>query len=323
MKNLTFKNTFLGLALFTAISFAISYAFAAASGDNKPFPDAVLAKLEKRLNGKLLPMHQEKHWDMTEVVTVDVKTGSTNVVLEESPDEEIHAQLDGYATPDTKFETVQDGNNVSIRVDGGSGIRWNFSGHSDPNVHEGDKNIGVSKQELKLKILMPEKYRGHVKLQTGSGDVSSNNATYQELEIDTGSGDIRIHDLTSDKLMIKTGSGDVALSGTVADLAAHTGSGEVRLKKIKGEKLEITTASGDISLDRADFNSIRTSAASGEVRIKLPGESSRWSAKASSASGEIHTNLPEANKSEKQMSVGKGPSKVDASTSSGDISITL
>ncbi len=315
MKNLTFNKLFLYIFIFTAGAFAFSYGFATVAGD-KPYPDAVLEKLEEHMNGTQLPVDIAKEWNSSEIKEIEVTTGSVSVELAKSSDAVIRAHLKGISNPSSKIEFEVNNGRLSVRVNNRSGLHWTFNS---------DVQVSMTARELKLYISLPENYHGPIKVVTGSGDISSRSVHLKEAEVRTGSGDIEFKGLTSDRLSISTGSGDLSASGRVTQFTAKTGSGEISLEDVIGDSLEISTGSGDISLENPDFQKISTQASSGDVSVKLGGDAARWTAHAATSSGDIDSNLPNADrsKSSKLFDAGTGKSRIDVSTSSGDIQITL
>lgn len=315
MKNLSFNKLFLYISAFTAGAFAFSYGFATIAGD-KPYPDAVLAKLEKHMNGTQLPVDIAKEWNSTDIKEIEVTTGSVSVELAKSSDAVIRANLKGISDPTSKIEFELNEGKLSVRVNNRSGLHWTFTN---------DVQVSMTATELKLHISLPENYHGPIKLVTGSGDISSRSVQLNNAEVRTGSGDIALKGLTSDRLNISTGSGDLSASGRVGQFTAKTGSGEISLEDLIGESLDISTGSGDVSLNNPDFQKISTQASSGDVTVKLGGDAARWTAHAATSSGDIDSNLPSADhsKNSKLFDAGTGKSRIDVSTSSGDIQITL
>jgi DUF4097 and DUF4098 domain-containing protein YvlB len=141
-----------------------------------------------------------------------------------------------------------------------------------------DVDVATASADMELTGFM-----GALSLQTGSGDISAENA---------------------ETVNAKSASGDVSVGSARGSVRLHSASGDLRVETVEGP-LEMTTASGDIEVgSAADRLNVRCTA--GEVRVG----SARGDATIVGVSGDIHVG-----------SYGSGRMKIRAV--SGDVSVGI
>jgi len=121
--------------------------------------------------------------------------------------------------------------------------------------------IRISKGYVKLNIHAPR--NSSLKIDTSSGNVFLKSMT-SKISADTSSGDFVGNDLDGD-LKVDTSSGDIRIvefSGT-ADL--ETSSGDIRLKKYESSKIKTHSSSGDQRISEGTFTELTARASSGDI----------------------------------------------------------
>ncbi|WP_182904421.1 DUF4097 family beta strand repeat-containing protein [Microbispora sp. H13382] len=187
-------------------------------------------------------------YDVTDKVTViDTRTGSGDVVVNESDRSGVHVT----ETLHWRGDKPADGHAVA-----GDTLTLAYKCH----------NCSVD-----YKVEVP---RGlTVKIDTGSGDITLRNLSGQ-VNASTGSGDVDARGLAATQVGTRTGSGDITLRFTVVpdQVQAVTGSGDGRLWVPDGAyNIDASTGSGDRRIEVADDDSaphaitIRTGSGDAEV----------------------------------------------------------
>lgn len=188
--------------------------------------------------------------------------------------------------------------------------------------------------------------------ETASGDVEASEvAVAGPLDLSAKSGDVMVNAVTSDApASFVAASGDVKLT-TVSSKAALTAStksgevigetltaptltlmnvnGDIRAKKIAGA-IDATTVSGDLKLSLRELTGdLAVHASSGDVRVKLPGETP-FAFDLQTGDGELRTKfgqqatVTDNSRHHQTGTVGAAPQyHVTAVTSNGDLSVGL
>ncbi len=135
-----------------------------------------------------------------------------------------------------------------------------------------------------------------------SSDIAlTGSQNYDNFSLDTVSGDIRFDEVEADKIKINTVSGEIKGGKVSSDKAElHTTSGDVRLEPAGSDKLKIGTVSGDVTL---------LSLPDGGAEIEY-----------SHVSGSLSTDR-EYEKDGNKYNFGRGSSKIDVDTVSGDLKL--
>lgn len=188
--------------------------------------------------------------------------------------------------------------------------RFNFGGN-----RSGGANITVV-------VRIPERF--DLELGTSDGDIALESIIGDVL-IKTSDGDIRTASVTGDDIVIQTSDGDIdSRLLSARDLSIKTSDGDITLDEAKAKDLEIITSDGDITADHLEGDTeARTS--DGDISLGTvvgPRIALRTS------DGDIDTESLEAESieagtSDGHLSLGTVSGELRATTSSGDISVTL
>lgn len=136
------------------------------------------------------------------------------------------------------------------------------------------------------------------------------------IEVHTSSGDLAVEDVTG-TIETEIASGDIRLSDATGEMNLSTHSGDIRISDmhLQGSS-SLTTSSGDIIFNGTldPQRSTHINATSGDVRLKLPANSS-FKLNAKTTSGDIHNEFG-------STTVGNAPQPdLDVQVTSGDIVI--
>lgn len=166
---------------------------------------------------------------------------------------------------------------------------------------------------------------GDAQATTGSGDVHFANIQGQAT-VTAGSGDVEAR-YVSGETRIHTGTGDIQVTQPTAPLSIQTGSGDIRISAATGD-LHLNTSSGDTTIEgnpsASHFWDIHS--ASGSIILNVPA-SGNFRLYAHSSSGDIDAQIPvmmdgaTTSKHELRARIGDGSARIEASTTSGSISL--
>lgn len=200
--------------------------------------------------------------------------------------------------------------------------------------------------EERIEVYLPKSYQGSVDVLTRSGNIKSDTKLeLSSLKAEASSGNISFNEVYADEIAAQANSGNIGFhcaAGAVREFS--TSSGNIRVDSGAGDT-KASANSGNIDIEEIDggfFGSassgnikagfvrtggdIAVSAASGNIRLEIPKDSS-FSYKGSASSGTIHTdfdNVLTFNKARNKASgeYGQNTEKVIATkTSSGNTSI--
>lgn len=191
------------------------------------------------------------------------------------------------------------------------------------------EHIGISFEEPKMTIYLPEGEYQTLFVQTNTGDVDiPSYFSFESIDIEGNTSDIVCRAPTTDRVQIHVDTGDVMLSGMAgeiivtastgrieltelccASLYAESSTGKIFLKNVIAEaELKLESSTGDVVLDGCDAGAIFVRTSTGDVTGSL------LSAKifrTSTSTG--HVDVPQATTG----------GTCDIQTSTGDIQITV
>jgi DUF4097 and DUF4098 domain-containing protein YvlB len=143
------------------------------------------------------------------------------------------------------------------------------------------------------------------------------------------SGNVNVTDING-RVVVKTASGDVRVENINGEVNASTASGEVAVRNVAGT-VNAKSASGNVEAEIARLEGtgdMKFSSASGDVRVKLPGNVDA-EVRMSTSTGTINTDFPlEVRKhengpgSDASGRLGSGSRNIQLSTATGDVSLT-
>ncbi|MGH9698332.1 MAG: DUF4097 family beta strand repeat-containing protein [Candidatus Acidiferrales bacterium] len=166
---------------------------------------------------------------------------------------------------------------------------------------------------------------GDAQATTESGDIHLANIQGQAT-VTAGSGDVEARYIAGET-RIRTGSGSVQVTQPAALLTVQTGSGDIRISGASGD-LHLNSSSGDTTVEgnptASHFWDIHS--ASGSIVLNVPA-SGNFRLYAHSSSGGIDAQIPvtmdgaTTSKHELRARIGDGSARIEASTTSGSISL--
>ena len=250
---------------------------------------------------------------------------------------------------------------VSVSLDGDlDQLEYSLGDKGVLNIRQRGKNHGGGLFSrcivADLDITIPMKSWERVGLQNSSGDIFVGAGLMCEaLYLHTKSGDVTLEGgtpgIVAQKMAVRTMSGDVNASGLVGSLYANSTSGDVTVEacdlqtcgaiscsgdiyvECKTKELNCSSTSGDVEITFTDFtpDSIKAATTSGDIRLELCGGEG-FTLGYRTISGDVSYDLSDLDQWREQRETSKKgailyrsgePAKVQLSTVSGDIDMTL
>lgn len=152
--------------------------------------------------------------------------------------------------------------------------------------------------------------------QTSSGDIRVENVRFrQAVRLGSSSGEITVRDLDA-VLAIATSSGDVELRNVSGSIELSSSSGDFSLNEVAGLR-RVSTSSGTLrGRDVVLVDDLAFSSSSGDLDLSLANAASELSFVLTASSGDLQVN---GTRGEDRLATGSGPIRVEASSSSGDL----
>ncbi|MEG1482208.1 DUF4097 family beta strand repeat-containing protein [Clostridium sp.] len=178
------------------------------------------------------------------------------------------------------------GENINILVDGeynNREIKVKKDKRSVVVKENRGRKLGLLKKETiedkKVFIEIPEKYKGDLEIEVGSGNTNINNINIDKLKVDSGAGILCINDIDFKSIDLTQGAGkvEVDLNKMTGDISVGGGLGEFKLyaKKVLGN-LNFRGGVGNVDIDIPDNSPVKINTASGigkkEVKVSTSGE---------------------------------------------------
>jgi len=130
-------------------------------------------------------------------------------------------------------------------------------------------NIKIDKNDLILRIEVPEKYMNDLKCSTISGLISAEELILEEMDFSTVSGNISINSMKIDNLELSSVSGNLNLNSVAAnDSNLSTTSGKTYLNSFTGMELDSSSVSGSIDFS-GQADEVELSSTSGDLNLNL------------------------------------------------------
>ncbi|MBO2448148.1 DUF4097 family beta strand repeat protein [Actinomadura barringtoniae] len=244
---------------------------------------------------------------------------------------ETHHEDRSYAAPDAKSIKVSGaGGKVEIVGSDSPGIKveerltWT-SEHRKPEPKHVIQNgtlslsatckghvIGFSNCGVSYKIQVPRDTGLDLHNDDGAVTVSD---VQGAIRVTTDTGSIEANALRATSLYAKTGDGTVRASGEVGSAEFHTDTGSVAATALRTDKLIAGSGDGTLSFGLTQPpNSVKLTADTGDVKLKLPFADVKYALDASTDTGNVDKNgIPVDSAS---------PHKITIKTGDGNITIT-
>jgi DUF4097 and DUF4098 domain-containing protein YvlB len=238
---------------------------------------------------------ETEHATYRDIGEVEINAGIFDVELVNGPGAVV--TIDVTDIPQG-FRVVQRERGGAVAVDIQGRNTWFFRVSGNPTVRvELPSGTNVDVQSASGDVAI-ETIRGTVRLRTSSGDIA----------LDDIGGEAFIH----------SSSGDIRIAQGTGAFVIDTSSGDVRVRRFRGA-MNVHTSSGDIDVAalRLTGDSVMASS-SGDIEISLDNDLRDVTYVLKSNSGDLQFGTV---RGEKHLSGGAGRFQIDASTSSGDISI--
>ncbi|REE78782.1 DUF4097 and DUF4098 domain-containing protein YvlB [Paenibacillus taihuensis] len=202
-------------------------------------------------------INQQKTMAVDGISDIMVKSGSMDVTIVPSSDQQVKATLSGRVS-----RKYLDKLSVSLEREG-----------NQLNVSLEDKvgfTFGLNFRSVNLTLELPQQMYRKLVLDTGSGDTDVRQVQADRIELDTGSGDVDLEQLTGSTLSVVIGSGNLDATDITANESAElkAQSGDVTVDGLKSKQLTAKTGSGNIELNDVDAV-IKGEARSGDIDLAL------------------------------------------------------
>jgi Protein of unknown function (DUF2807). len=215
-------------------------------------------------------------FDVSQMDSVEIGTGSVNLVVEEGTGSEAVVRLEGSANPSIakKLRIASDraGTSLQLGVEGMDGFQF-----------------GINWTRLTMTVELPPKQWAKFEAKVGSGNIILSDLHAERMEMKTGSGNLNVQNLGGGKLTAEAGSGNIRLTGlNVTDIETKAGSGNVDLDGFSADDLQINVSSGNVHMQ--DGNA-RFKVKTGSGNIRLETEELLHDAQLRTGSGNVNVEL--------------------------------
>lgn len=270
--------------------------------------------------------------------TLEVDVGDADVEVVPGASDEVHVEVILAARrldEDTReyyerqnFNVTQSGNTVRVETEPRRRINfdWNdWRNHPsiyvrvsapqtfNADLHTSDGDINV------------DRLSGNVRLRTSDGDVTAGELNGATLTLSTSDGDINVDVLEGETVDINTSDGDLDLGKITAQrITARTSDGDIRANSLNGDT-EVKTSDGDIDVDAFNGPGFYARTSDGAITVDqlVAGHSTVRSSDGDITLRRVEGDLNVSGSSAHiRLDLNK-PGQVTATTSDGDISITL
>ncbi len=279
----------------------------------------------------------DERFSVNEGGTLEVNVGDADVTVEPGSSDEVRVEVIVEARDmergkeyfeQQNFDVSQSGNIVRVDTDRRQRVQigwrdWRDRPHIyvrvtvpetfDADLHTSDGDIVV------------DRLKGNVRLKSSDGDVTAGTLSGDELILSTSDGDIRVDALDAETVEIATSDGDLDLGEIAANrIFVRTSDGDIRISRLGGDA-EVKTSDGDIDISSFNGQSLFARTSDGDIDVdELIAETST----VHSSDGEITLRRVEGDLKVSGASASirlelRKPGKISATSSDGDITITL
>lgn len=189
---------------------------------------------------------------------LSVEFGFGDLLIDKSSDENIH--VEGKNIPeDIELKTV--GNTFEIKRKHKNIDFWDFP----------IWNWGVDKEEISLKIYLPEKIYRDFDFDFGAGDIEINNATCTNAEFDFGAGNCKINSFVCDYASFDQGAGDCDINRITVNktLELDSGAGSMTVKNGVLSGMDVDIGAGDLDFSGTINGDIGIDVGAGDCTFTL------------------------------------------------------
>lgn len=231
--------------------------------------------------------------------TLEVEVGDADVMVEPGSSNEVHVEVVVQARDLERgieyyerqnFSVDQRGNTVRVETDPGRRIEWNWRTWRDhPHIY--------------VRVTVPETFNAD--LRTADGDIAVDRLK-GELRLKTSDGDVTAGELSGDALTLGTSDGDIRIDALGGDAEVKTSDGDIDVSSFNGQSLFARTSDGDIDVSELIAETSTVHSSDGEITLRrVEGD-----LKVTGSSASIRLEL-------------RNPGQIEASSSDGDITITM
>lgn len=263
-----------------------------------------------------LTIQKDESIDLNNVNKVNVDFSSSNIIVQTTnePNIRVVQKSTGNLSEDQKFTISKENNEVTIKKE-------KFA------IHFSIFNFGNFGEVIEVYI--PENYNKDLDIESSSGNIKFvSDLNLENLNCHASSGNLDLQStIKASDINLNVSSGNISVEALISKTYnINTSSGNVKVNSLSGSGT-LEASSGNIKATFSDISEYsKASTHSGNINLVLPKELTfEFSGKCSS--GDIKSNFDLNYKSkrgnEATAQIGSGPyKKIDASTGSGNISIT-
>src|SRR4051794_4856616 len=187
-------------------------------------------------------MKHEFHVPAPQNLYVELQSGDLRVSATETD----QAVVEVIGSDADSVIVEQKGDQVSVIAPRRTGFFFGGGALSVSVTLPADSNLVTKLGSAPVAALGP---LGHVRISTGSGEVSLDEVARQAV-VKTGSGTIRIHTVGAEA-ELKAGSGEILVGSLSGQARLATGSGGIEVGRTAGS-VSLKSGSGDLSVETAD-----------------------------------------------------------------------
>lgn len=197
-------------------------------------------------------------YDAGGINNIDIDFGIGDILIDKSGDENIH--VEGINIPEY-VEVETSGDIFKIKRQKKNFNFWDFPLW----------NLGSGKNEISLKIYLPDKTYNNFKLDCGVGTVEVSNVICSYAEFDIGAGDCDINSFICDNASIDTGAGDCDISFITVNktLEINNGAGDMTIENGVLGGIEIDSGAGDVDFSGTINGDIEADVGAGDCTFTL------------------------------------------------------
>ncbi|MBM7713515.1 DUF4097 and DUF4098 domain-containing protein YvlB [Bacillus thermophilus] len=235
---------------------------------------------------------------------IEVTLDELNIAISDSPDDQIHVQMQGHTLKKHRL-TVNKENNRFVIKEQQRKKKW-------------QENIRFRPTPTII-VQLPKSQSKSLTLKSAYGDVTMEDVALDTVQVETSSGMAYLKNLSTSNAELHTNDGNVTIAkSALENLNIKTNAGDIAIKKSTGTAHTIQTADGYIELKEAtEQPNLNIKSVSGDISIDYL--KSPTSLQFITEGEDIEVTLPKYDK--KTHMIGDGSNILSAKTKDGGIMI--
>jgi lia operon protein LiaG len=221
----------------------------------------VITTIVKAVTGgfQMVELHEFREVPASEIKRLKVTTGSTNVELTPTSQENVILELKGQVSKKLEDAYQLNMSQSTDMLDVSISKRKSFV------------LFGFTIDRSKLNVRVPEKWFETLTVQTSSGDVEAEGLTANAINFRASSGELRVKRTeTKAGLSLEASSGEIRVEQlkTPAAIAIQTSSGEIDAREMEASSINVRANSGDIDVRSVVASKVSIRTSSGEIKVR-------------------------------------------------------